>query len=80
MQMSLQASAGPAMTKLRDTVSHFMLRLGFCQTEDNRRWLLAQEVELFRHRYGALQGPEKVLLSSGAVSLSGSRTPSQENF
>lgn len=40
-----------AASRLKDAVSHFALRLAFCTTEDNRRWLLTQECELFRHRF-----------------------------
>lgn len=57
----MQAQEGSAATQLRDVVSHFVLRLAFCSSEDNRRWLLAQETELFRYRYSSLRAPEKVL-------------------
>jgi DNA primase large subunit len=32
----------------KDHISHFVLRLAFCRTEDQRKWLLQQETELFR--------------------------------
>lgn len=34
----------------RDYVSHFILRLAFCRTDDLRRWLLQYECALFKHR------------------------------
>ena len=33
-----------------DEVSHFVLRLAYCRTEDLRRWLLAQETALMKFR------------------------------
>lgn len=32
----------------KDHISHFVCRLAFCRTDDQRRWLLTQEQELFR--------------------------------
>ena len=36
----------------KDWVSHFVLRLAYCRTEDLRRWFLAQEVALLKWRLG----------------------------
>lgn len=36
----------------KDWISHFVLRLAYCRTEDLRRWFLAQEVALLKWRLG----------------------------
>jgi DNA primase large subunit len=46
----------PLLVKLNDSnkdwISHFVLRLAYCRTEDLRRWFLAQEVALLKWRLG----------------------------
>ena len=44
----------PLLSKLndpvKDSISHFVLRLAYCRTEDLRRWFLTQEVALIKYR------------------------------
>ena len=56
----LKGGGGRAEGARRDQVSHHVLRLAFCRSEDQRRWLLDQETALFRHRFGREPAAEQV--------------------
>ena len=52
----------------KDAASHFVVRLGYCLTEDKRKWLLAQECDLFRARFRALLSDEqRLFMTSNAL-------------
>ncbi|KAK1306266.1 putative DNA primase large subunit [Acorus calamus] len=38
-------------TMEKDVISHFVLRLVYCRTEDQRKWFLSMETALFRYRF-----------------------------
>ncbi|KAL2343479.1 hypothetical protein Fmac_004764 [Flemingia macrophylla] len=39
----------------KDIISHFVLRLVYCRTEDLRKWFLSMESALFRYRFRPLE-------------------------
>lgn len=43
----------------KDHLSHFVLRLAFCQTEESRRWLTEYEKVLFRYRFKEATSDDK---------------------
>ncbi|CAF1210828.1 unnamed protein product [Rotaria sordida] len=43
-----------------DIISHYILRLAFCPTEEERRWFITNELELFRYRFQVLTKTEQL--------------------
>ncbi|OQS07199.1 DNA primase [Thraustotheca clavata] len=44
----------------KDEISHFILRMAFCHSEELRRWFLTQESSLFKHRLDQASRDEKM--------------------
>ena len=52
---------GATSTDLQhDIISHYILRLAFCPSEEERRWFITHELELFRYRFQVLTKSEQV--------------------
>eukprot|EP01041_Mallomonas_annulata_P009355 gene9355-19407_t len=50
---------GKAAEQRKDQISHFILRLAYCRTEDLRRWFITQEAHLLKFRLDRLSDQER---------------------
>ncbi|KAF7008954.1 hypothetical protein CFC21_023595 [Triticum aestivum] len=67
----------PAETLNKDLISHFVLRLVYCRTEELRKWFLSMENTLFRYRF-RLESPESQRLLMSEFQLPYKALPHSE--
>lgn len=55
-----------SLTRKKDHVSHFILRLVYCNNSEQRNWFVNQELEFFKLRFSSLdkKGIESLLISN----------------
>ncbi|XP_062110777.1 probable DNA primase large subunit [Humulus lupulus] len=59
----------PSENMNKDIISHFVLRLVYCRTEDLRKWFLSMETTLFRYRFGKKNAEvQRALMAEFALS------------
>lgn len=55
---SVQTKEQDLQARRRDYISHFILRLAYCRSVDQRKWFMARELELFKLKFSQLKAPE----------------------
>ncbi|XP_043469059.1 DNA primase large subunit-like [Leptopilina heterotoma] len=74
MYQKLLTSTGKTCSveaRRHDHISHFILRLAYCQTDDLRNWFISKEVEFFKLRFTNLaQDSVKFILSTNNFDFS----------
>ncbi len=57
MKLSTLNEESASADKRKDTISHFILRLAYCRSEDLRRWFLTQVRDVIAARAHEIRGP-----------------------
>lgn len=58
-------------SRRQDRISHFILRLAFCQSPEQTKWFIQQELDLFKLRFKALgHGKKELFLKQNNFNLS----------
>ncbi|XP_048387930.1 DNA primase large subunit [Stegostoma tigrinum] len=63
----------------KDHISHFILRLAYCQSEDLRRWFIQQELEVFRFRFNELHDKQLEFLKHNDLEYQAIETNEKED-
>ncbi|XP_072134212.1 DNA primase large subunit isoform X2 [Mobula birostris] len=64
----------------KDHISHFILRLAYCHSEDLRRWFIQQELDLFRFRFGELYDKQQDFLKNNSLEYHAIKEEEKERY